>query len=221
MCPATDWNGDDASLHYTNEPGYAIPLDRSMLARVFAEHGAAFDRFEALCVEEIRPEGGRLTGPSGRTDCLRAETVVSGPGRFRVFRALAAGGTAHEAGLSPGDIEELHEPATSGKIIDKLGRLGEETAVGTDRLFGRILGEAACLLIGQAVRDGCPPGVPVFLAGKPSRALPLFAPSAKRAMDAREITNPLQLSRLEQDNANANLLGAAFRALSLHGCPAA
>ena len=26
--PALDWDGNDRKLHYTNEPGYGIPLDK-------------------------------------------------------------------------------------------------------------------------------------------------------------------------------------------------
>ena len=38
--PALDWDGDDKSLHYTNEPGYAIPLDKLMLKTLFYQFGA-------------------------------------------------------------------------------------------------------------------------------------------------------------------------------------
>ena len=49
--PAIDWDGDDRKLHYTNEPGYCIPLDKLTLKALFYQYGASFDRFEQIAVE--------------------------------------------------------------------------------------------------------------------------------------------------------------------------
>jgi len=211
--PSTDWDGRDGSLHFSNEPGYAIPLDKSLLKRRFEEHGISYARFETLCAAGLPGGRGPLAGPEGRTDCLRAETALSGPGRYRIFRAAAEGAGDHERHLTPDERLELRAPASSGKIIDKLGEQGEDTAVRTDALFGALLGEAARILIAQAEKDGCPAGVPIFLAGKPSRAFPFFASSLRRVMKNGGLTNELRVSSLEQEGVNANLLGAALLVL--------
>ncbi len=117
--PSVDWDGEDASLHYTNEPGYSVPIEKSLLGELFAAgtsgsaqaaltgaagtsgsaqaaltgaaEGASFERFEALCLDELKKEleseGGELTGPSGRTDCVRAELVP----RARASRVVPRG----------------------------------------------------------------------------------------------------------------------------------
>ena len=207
-----DWDGDDASLHYTNEPGFAIPLEKLTLRRLFEGAGASFDRLEELCVEELSPEGGVLTGPSGRTDCVRAELVISGPGRWRIFRTFAEKGGAFASGLSAEEARELGDSAAAGKVITRLSESGVDAAVKTDRLFGRILAEAAGVLFEQAAGDGCPAGVPIYVAGGPSRALARFGPCAEEAMRERGIRSELRLSRLEKEGRNANLLGAAVLA---------
>ena len=51
--PAIDWDGDDRKLHYTNEPGYGIPLDKLTLKALFYQYGASFDRFEQIAAEDL------------------------------------------------------------------------------------------------------------------------------------------------------------------------
>jgi len=208
--PSFDWNGDDETLHYTNEPGYAIPLDKALLHRLFELAGTSFGQFSQICIGESQLGSGSLVGPSGRADCVRAEILLSGPGRWRIFRTFAADDCSHESRLSRAEISELDKSATAGRIVDKLGSMKVDTAVRTDRLFGQILGEAALLLFEQASRDGCLHGIPIFLAGKPSRALSLFGPAAGRAMREKGIMSEMRLSIFEKEKKNANLLGAAL-----------
>jgi hypothetical protein len=78
--PAINWDHDDRSLHYTNEPGYAIPLDKFMLRTLFYQHGASFDRFQQIVAEELSLPDGRLTGPNGDPESIRAEMILSGTG---------------------------------------------------------------------------------------------------------------------------------------------
>jgi hypothetical protein len=212
--PSTDWDGNDASLHYSNEPGYAIPLSVSRVRELFSDHGGSYDRFQEICIDDLQAGKGPLAGPSGRLDCVRAEAAVSGAGRWRTFRALAGDDRAHEKKLSGQEIDELHALATCGKIIDKLAGLEEDTAVRTDMLFGELLGEAGCILLEQAKQDGCVDDVPIFLAGKPSRAFGRFGASACRVLRDRGVRNELSLSILETEGINANLLGAALLALN-------
>ena len=207
-----DWDGDDASLHYTNEPGYAIPLEKAELRELFSREGASFARLEDFASEELAPEGGVLTGPSGRPDCVRAELLVSGPGRLWIFRALAESDLTSTENLSPQEARKLEDSATAGKVISTLHRLGADTAVRTDVLFGAVLAEAAGILLRQAGLGRRPVGIPVYLAGGPSRALDLFGPYAMEAMRAKGIASELRLSRLEKEGRNANLLGAAVLA---------
>jgi predicted NBD/HSP70 family sugar kinase len=213
--PSVDWDGEDASLHYTNEPGYSVPLEKSLLGELFVGEGASFERFEALCVEELKPEGGALTGPSGQADRVRAEFVLSGPGRWRIFRVFAEGDRGFQAQLSTEELRMLGDSATAGEVISRLGELGADVAARTDRLFGRALAEAAAIVVERAEQDGCGPGVPIYVAGGPSRALELFGPAAREAMRAKGIGNELRLSRLEEEGRNANLVGAAVLAAGI------
>ncbi|MFH0910395.1 MAG: ROK family protein, partial [Planctomycetota bacterium] len=71
--PALDWDGRDASLHPTNEPGYSIPLSKRAVERLCRENGVSYERLEAILIEDFDPAGGSLSDPSGREDALRAE----------------------------------------------------------------------------------------------------------------------------------------------------
>lgn len=212
-----DWDGEDASLHYTNEPGFAVPLLKTMLHELFSGVGASYERFERICVEDVAPPGGEILGPSRRADCIRAETVLSGPGRWRIFRALAKNDRSFESRLSDEELDRLEDSGAAGEVISRLGGLGTDAAVRTDTLFGRILAEAARLIWDQAERDGLGPDVPVCVAGGPSRALSLFGPAAHEAMREKGVTSGLRPSRMEKEGRNANLLGAAVIAAKLAG----
>ena len=69
-----------------------------------------------------------------------------------------------------------------------------ESAVNTDRLFGRMLAEATLMMIRQAHRDGLPKTLPICLGGKPSYALPYFGPTAQRRLGAAGVMSYLRPS---------------------------
>ena len=206
--PALDWDGDDASLHYSNEPGYAIPLDKITLKTLFIEAGIPYERFEKILIDDLDPRDGVVTGPSGSPDHLRAEMILSGQGRCRLFRAAVGDSERYKRFLDLSEAEMISDPAVAGKYISKLSSLRVEAAITTDRLFGRILAEATRILLRQAEKDGCPPGVPICLGGKPSYALPYFGPSAQRALGAMGFMNYLRPSIIDELGSNANLVGA-------------
>ena len=133
---------------------------------------------------------------------------------WRIFRALAESDITSTENLSLKEARKLADSSTAGEVITRLHKLGVDVAVRTDRLFGLVLAEAAGILFKQAGRDGCPGGIPVYVAGGPSRALPLFGPPAQEAMRAKGIESELRLSRMEREGHNANLLGAAVLAES-------
>lgn len=212
--PSVGWDRDDGSLHFTKEPGYAIPLSKDLLAGLFRSVGGSLSRFETLCVAELKPEGGVLTGPSCRADCVRAELLLSGPGRWRLFRSLLPRQNALKTMLSARELAALRRSSTAGPVIDRLAARREETALRADRLFGLALGEAANLLYRQAREDGCPAGITAFVAGKVSRALPLFGPSSRERMRAKGVRIRLHLSSFERRGLSANLAGTALVARS-------
>ncbi len=211
MFPALDWDGRDESLHPTNEPGYSVPLATEALARILADEGGSLESFERI----LRADAGDAAsaGPGGRRDALRAEAVVSGPGRWRVFRALA--GPDFGEGLSDVERHALGDPAAAGAVITALGERGMDVAVRTDRVFGRSLGEAGATVIAAAERDGCARGVGIRVAGGPAKALHLFGPHAEEALAHKGFGIRLLPSRVENDGRNANLLGAAVMATGL------
>ncbi|MBN2302125.1 MAG: ROK family protein [Lentisphaerae bacterium] len=208
------WDGNETRLHYTNEPGFATPLQKRMLEQIFAAAGLCFKDCEKRCAAD----NGLATpfvGPAGKTGAVRAELFVSGTGRWRIFREFALRDETYKTGLSSEEIAELERPETAGRIIDKLGYTGTGVAVRTDKLFGAILAEAAMVILHQATDDGCPDGVPIFLAGKPSRALPLFGSFARKEMLARGIENKLYPSKVEANAHDPNMIGAAVMAARL------
>ncbi len=205
---ALDWDGEDAHLHYTNEPGYAIPLEKLSLRVILLQHGVSYERLEQVLIEELDPPGGVVTGPSGSPDHLRAETLLSGPGRRRLFRAIVGDDDSYERFLDLSEADEIQDPARAGKHISKLSSLRVEAALTTDRVFGRILAEATRILLKQAHADGLAPGAPICLGGKPSYALPYFGPSAQRAVGAMGYMNYLRPSIIDERGSNANLVGA-------------
>jgi len=216
MFPSLDWDGQDSSLHPTNEPGYAVPLVKESLARIIAEEsdeGASLDGFEDALRRDLGESA--LVGPGGRADAIRAETLVSGPGRVRVFRAFIGAGTTCDDALTPDEERLLDDPAEAGAVVTALGERGVDAAVRTDRVFGHALAEAGARVIAAAERDGCPCGVPVRVAGGPAKALHLFGPHATERLRAKGFSNRLLPSRVESEGRNANLLGAAVMAAGL------
>ena len=207
-----DWDGNDTHLHYSNEPGYSIPLEKAMLKNHCNQHGISYDRLMQILTEELAPIDGVLCGPDGSPDHIRAEALLSGPGRCRLFRAVVSDDDFYERFLDIHETRQMSDPSVAGKYISKLSSMRVEAAVETDRLFGVILARATRTLMRQARQDGIPEGVPICLGGKPSYALPYFGPSAQRAMGATGIISYLRPSIIDERGSNANLVGAAVLA---------
>jgi hypothetical protein len=210
--PATDWDGDDVSLHPTSEPGYSIPLSKIMLRQVFHEVNASYERFEYTILEEFDGDGRALVGPSGDPDTIRAEVILSGPGRRRLFRSVAGDDDFYERFLDMNEIDQMTDPTVAGKYISKLSSMRVEAAVNTDRLYGKILAHATRFMVKRAMSDGLPEGVPICLGGKPSYALPYFGPSTQRFMGKFGLLNYLRPSVIDERGLNANVVGAAVLA---------
>jgi hypothetical protein len=210
--PAVDWDGDDQSLHPTSEPGYSIPLNKRMLTTLFYRFGVSFDRFEQIAVDALDPPGGKLTGPAGDEDSIRAEVILSGPGRCRLFWAVVGDDEFYTRFLQEHEVREMTDPSIAGKHISKLSSMRVQAAVNTDRLFGRVLAQATLILFKRARRDGLVEDLPICLGGKPSSALPYFGPSAQSRLVAAGINSYLRPSVIDQRGFNANLVGAAVLA---------
>ncbi len=213
--PALDWDGHDASLHPTNEPGYAIALDKEPLDALFRAKGSSFEQFEAVC-DALCPGAARV-GPDGRSDAVRAELLVSGPGRWRIFRSLAERDNSWRREINPGEIKALNSPETAGGVLDGLCRLRVPIAMRTEALFAQAMAMAARVLFDKASQDGCPADVPVVFGGKPSRAFPFFHDELRRELLAAGVRSRLTLSRFEQQGLNANMIGAAALAQRIAG----
>jgi hypothetical protein len=207
--PSTDWDGKDGSLHFSNEPGYAIGLDTWRLRSLFSEVAASFELFERQLADDPDLPSDSLQGPGGDKDMMRAEVILSGPGRCRLFRAVVGNDDFYENFLDIHERKELTDPAVAGAHISKLSRMRVEAAVTTDRLYGKILAEATRILLKQAESDGLPPGSPICLGGKPSYALPYFGPSTQRVLGKTGFLNYMRPSVIDERGSNANLVGAA------------
>lgn len=211
--PSTDWDGRDETLHYTNEPGYALPLDKMELQILFREVNASFERFVRILVDDL---GERASvGPCDNRDTLRAETILSGPGRCRLFRAIVGDDEFYERFLDIHETKNMSDPAIAGRYISKLSGMRVEAAVNTDRLYGKVLAHATRTMFRRARLDGLRDGTPICLGGKPSYALPYFGPSAQRALGKMGIMSYLRPSVVDDRGVNANLMGAAVVAQKL------
>jgi ROK family len=208
--PAKDWNGNDNSLHPTNEPGYVIPLNKMDLKSLFYEVNGSYERFEKILFEEKGEAS--LIGPGGSSDSIRAEFILSGPGRSRLFRAIVGDDNFYERFLDKNEAEKMTDPSVAGEYISKLSGMRVESAINTDRLYGKILAYATRELIKTAKKDGMPDNIPICLGGKPSYALPYFGPSTQRILGKMGYMNYLRPSVIDERGINANLMGAAVLA---------
>lgn len=202
-----DWNGDDASLHYTSEPGYATPISKEIVRSALSDAGADPEHFFNILRKEMGSEGPSY-GPSNSTEHLRAEVVLSGPGRLRIFRALTHNDHTYQMHLTPQECEMIYDAERAGPIIARLTAVRAHSALQVDRIFGRLLAETAEIVIGRALEDGCHEGVPIFLGGKPSYALPHFGPTCQRIFGHKGISSYLRPSIIDDRGLNANLVGA-------------
>lgn len=214
--PVRDWNGDDASLHYTNEPGFSIPLDKIILKSLFNEVNASYERLERVLLEDFKPTDGKILGPCGDEETIRAELILSGPGRCRLFRAVVGDDDFYERFLDIHETKQMSDPAVAGQYISKLSSMRVEAAINTDRLYGKILATATRTMIKSAEQQGMPEGIPICLGGKPSYALPYFGPSAQRVLGKYGMMNYLRPSIIDERGSNANLVGASVVAMQAY-----
>lgn len=200
--PSIAWDGRDESLHPSNEPGYVIGLDRERLKELFAEVGASFEVFE----KQFQTEN--IKGPCGSSHTIRAELILSGPGRYRLFQSILETSEDKTALLARFNTELSEETLRSGALISRLSSLRVEPAINTDRLYGKVLAEATASLLKRAQADGLPSGVPICLGGKPSYALPFFGPSTQRLLGKMGFHNYMRPSIIDERGGNANIEGA-------------
>jgi hypothetical protein len=208
--PSTEWDGEDKSLHPTNEPGYVIPLNKLDLKSLFYEIGASYERFENILLSEKGDKA--LIGPNGKQNTLRAEVILSGPGRCRLFNAIVGDDNFYEKFLDIKEAAKMKDPSVAGKYISKLSGMRVESAINTDRLYGKILAYATREMLKIAKKDGMPDNIPICLGGKPSYALPYFGPSTQRVLGKMGFMNYMRPSVIDERGINANLMGAAVLA---------
>ncbi len=213
MHPSHDWDGRDESLHPTNEPGYSIPLAKATLSELFFEVGGDYRRFAYLLEREENAKGTTLLlGPSGDRKTIRAEVVLSGPGRFRLFHALNGNERSYAVHLDESDLSALRDGRSAGAVISRLSSARHPAAINTDRLYGKALAHAARYMIERARADGLGDAVPICLGGRPSYALPYFGPSTQRFLGRFGLMNYMRPSVIDERGLNANLVGAAILA---------
>ena len=210
--PAHDWDGRDSSLHYTNEPGYAIPLSKHKLRLLFLEVGASYELFEQYLTEDPDLPESVLQGPGGSADSLRAEVILSGPGRCRLFRALVGDDTFYERFLDIHELTQINDPSIAGKYISKLSSMRVESAINTDRLYGKILAEAAKIMLNNRGFRRPERRPSHLLRGQAQLCPPLFRTLLSEDPGKMGIMSYLRPSVLDEKNLNANLVGASVLA---------
>lgn len=234
MHPAIDWDRKDSSLHPTNEPGYAVPIKKNDV-KYFLESitmdSKSFSRnsYSVFRQNLINEFGKMPLGPSDDDASLRAETLVSGSGMQRLFRALT-----HHIIFKYEDIlagrDALGRKIDPGRRIDELAEQDNLYALKTHEFFGRFLGMAGAQILDAVARElreekgGLSESeikeiekrivnIPVYLAGKPSRAFPYFKNAALDTLKIwghRNKVMPLGLV------SNPNLVGAGVKAKQVY-----
>ncbi len=206
------WDGNDGSIHPAAEPGYVLALDKAWLSSVFSDAGISFSEFERLSLLEKGTGANVLLGPDHDAASVRAESVVSGTGRWLIMRLLADRGGTLTKGLEKEDVDKLRDSSTAVEVVQKVEESRIPLLKGTDSLFAAVFAEAACILLKKLEEDGCPWDTPVFLAGKPARAFFSFGGYLSERLGERGIMNRIFLSQLQKQNLNPNLAGAGFLA---------
>jgi hypothetical protein len=204
--PTLDWDRRDESLHYSDEPGYATPLEKGQVRALLAQEGLPAKAFESLCRQA---DGTMATGPSGKAETLRAEYLLSGPGRSRLFRACCEDPQACRGLLSEEEWNALVTLPDAGAVITRLCDRGFAPALKTDELFGKVLALAARRIFEQGRKDEMPLDVPIYAAGGPTAALKYWGPAAVKAWRGDGYRSALARSVIEERRENPNLIGAA------------
>lgn len=206
--------GEDNLLHYTNEPGYCVPLLYSELDALFADFGYCFEDFRLQWEKE---KGSVPLGPSGGKTSIRAETAVSGLGRYILYRMIMSQ-DKHKPERVPSEIRRLlSDPGSAGEGISRLSAAGDPAARETDRLFGTLLGAAAVKVFSSMERKVG--RLPVLIAGKPSLALPFFGPRAQQYLTEKGYYHYLRPSIFLDRGLNGNLYGAAVAGEQISSAP--
>ena len=206
--PVLDWDGKDESLHMTNEPGYSTPILLSECEKIFTHEKVSLESFLKYAREADYKDG-----PNKRSDSFRAEALLCGPGRWRLFRSVVDSMQADLSKLGETCARALDKPGTSGPYLQQLCEDDFEPALKTERIFGRVLGLGAEQMWNQMLADNPAPGIPAYIAGGPARLFDFFAPHTIAEMEQRNIPIKLVRSEVELRDENPNLRGAAVLAL--------
>ncbi|MFH1850243.1 MAG: ROK family protein [archaeon] len=192
MHPSVDWDGEDSSLHLTNEPGYATAVHKDELRELFRETGVDYDLFERLYCEAD------LVGPSGDNNTLRAEKIVSNKGMHMIMRAVV-GDDGRYAHITRDNLQELTQMAENG----------DAAALFVNIAFGAVVGLAGNYVLKCAAEDGAPADIPIYVGGGVGRALTYFGDSAEQVLNSYGYQSRLMPSQIKE---GANLMGALVAA---------
>ncbi len=200
--PAVASDVENNSLHITNEPGYATPLAKNELEQVFNESRFDFNLFLKNLSAEFDMDV--ITGPASNLDTIRAESVISGSGIYRIFKSAKEN--------KENAYSHIKDSSTAGKQINDLAIDGDDLAKRIFKLFGKALAMAGEQIIKKAIEDGSDPNIPVFIGGKPSNSMPFFIDYTTEFLNKKEIKNSITQAVIDKKGMNANLIGAVVLA---------
>ncbi|MBI3032695.1 ROK family protein [Candidatus Woesearchaeota archaeon] len=209
MYPTIDWDKKDESLHFTNEPGYAVPLYKNELRKRFTQHNFDFDELEAKLAEL----GKEIRGPSKDEKTLRTELLVSGTGLPLIYYSSKDFRAKPDLKREKQKLElSLDGIVIDGRVIYNLACSHDSIALKTFALFGEIFADAAHAILTAAHADGAEDNIPIYLAGGVLASLPFYGPTLKRRLTEMGHFNYVRPSNLVNRGINPNLLGAAVLA---------
>jgi predicted NBD/HSP70 family sugar kinase len=177
--PSSEFDGSDASLHISSEPGCRARLDRMTVVEALNSHSIP---------SSWLPDD----------DQIAAEYLVSGTGRLRIFTALTGSAGA-------GELACTSDP---GAAISDWHREGLAAAARVDAAFGTLLGEATVRILRTINLESGRPPAPVYVGGGTAKALDLFLPQVQSVLDREGVPNHIHPSCYLRNGGNANLVGA-------------
>ena len=217
--PAVDWDRKDSSLHPTNEPGYAVPIPLERVkyfldSLTMDSNSFSRDTYKVFIENLIKEFNGMPLEPSDDDKSLRAEALVSGTGMLRLFKALTHHVSHYYRDVLTGKDAEGKD-IDPGRRIDELAKQHNIYALKTHELFGSFLGIAGAQIL-DAVAAETKEVIPVYLAGKPSKAYPYFIESALDQIIINGHRNKIMPIDATGKLGNPNLIGAAVKAKQVY-----
>jgi hypothetical protein len=196
----------DMDFFTVNEPGYASGVSESILDEIFQEYGLSLKRFCHYFIKLGRAIPWQLMDINTGVSYIRAESLVSNIGLYCLFHTVMETASKKRADKMQADLV----PDKAGSEIAKLSLSGEDEALKTMKLFGRIFGEVAVLVTARAKSCGAPDNIPVYLSGGLANSFDIFIGDMKRPFTRNGDHSVIEPSYFLDKEMNTNIMGTFY-----------